>query len=64
MAIYSSKYLDVIPFHRLPLYIQFEVLKHGKVLFLRNKRYFLRINLQVLREYLDHVHLYERMSRC
>ena len=65
VATYSSKDFDVVPFHRLPLYIQFEVLKHGKLLFLRNKNYFLSVKMQVLREYLDHVHLYERMSkRC
>ena len=40
VASYSSKDFDVVPFHRLPLYIQFEVLKHGKLLFLRDKSYF------------------------
>ena len=34
----SSK-MDVVNFHRLPLYIQFEVLKHGKVLFVRNEKF-------------------------
>ena len=62
VASYSSKDFDVVPFHRLPLYIQFEVLKHGKLLFLRDKSYFLRIKIQVLREYLDNIYLYERLS--
>jgi len=63
IATYSSNKLDVVPFHRLPLYIQFEVLKYGKVLFVRNKNYFMKIKRQVLREYLDNTYLYEKISR-
>lgn len=63
VATYSSDKLEVVPFHRLPLYIQFEVLKYGKVLFVKDEDYFFKIKRQVLREYLDHVYLYERMSK-
>ena len=63
VASYSSNKLDITPFHRLPLYIQFEVLKYGKLLFVRNETYFLKIKRQILREYLDHVYLYEKMKK-
>lgn len=63
VASYSSDKLDIVPFHRLPLYIQFEVLKHGKVLFVRDEKHLSRIKDQVLKEYLDHVYLYEKMGR-
>lgn len=63
VASYSSNKLDIAPFHRLPLYIQFEVLKYGKLLFVKNETYFLKIKRQILREYLDHVYLYEKISK-
>ncbi len=60
---FSSDILDVAPFFRLPLYIQFEVFKHGKILFVRDDEYFLQVKRRVLREYLEMSRLYERMSR-
>jgi hypothetical protein len=45
------------------LYIQFEVLKQGKVLFSRKKDYFLDVKRKHLGDYLEMLHLYERMSR-
>jgi predicted nucleotidyltransferase len=63
VASFSSNILDVVNFHKLPLYIQFEVLKHGKTLFVRDKRYFSTIQRKVLREYLEMSDFYERMSR-
>ncbi len=63
VATYSSNKLDVAPFHRLPLYIQFEVLKYGKVLFVKNEDYFMEIKRQVLREYLDNTYLYKKIGR-
>jgi len=62
IAGFSSNVFDMVNFHRLPLYIQFEVLKHGRPLFVRDGVYFSEIKLAVLREYLDTVHLYERVS--
>jgi uncharacterized protein len=63
VASFSSNIFDVVNFHRLPLYIQFEVLKHGKVLFVKDKEYFLNVKRKVLREYLEMSDFYERMSR-
>ena len=60
---FSSNILDVVPFHRLPLYIQFEVLKYGKVLFSRDREYFMDVKKKTLRDYLEMSYLYKRMSR-
>lgn len=59
----SSNTIDVVNFHRLPLYIQFEALKYGKSLFVKDKGYFSEIKGRVLREYLEMSHIYERMSK-
>ena len=60
---FSSNVLDVVPFHRLPLYIKFEVLKHGKVLFLRDREDFMNVKKRILRDYLEMSYLYKRMQR-
>ena len=60
---FSSNVLDIAPFHRLPLYIQFEVLKYGKVLFSRDKKHFTDVKWKTLRDYLEMSYLYNRMSR-
>ncbi len=60
---FSSNILDVVPFFRLPLYIQFEVFKYGETLFVRDEEYLMQVKRDVLREYLDISYLYERMSR-
>lgn len=59
----SSPLIDAVPFHRLPLYIQFEVFKYGKELFVRDKKYLLKNKLQVLREYLDNTYWYHRRRK-
>ena len=48
----SSNKIDVVNFHRLPLYIQFEVLKYGKAVFVRDNTYFSQIKREVLHAYL------------
>jgi len=63
VASFSSNIFDIVNFHKLPLYIQFEVLKYGKVLFVKDKKYFSTIKRKVLREYLEMSDFYERMSR-
>ncbi len=63
ISCFSSDILDVVPFSRLPLYIQFEVIKYGKILFMRDEEYFLEVKMGILREYLEMSYLYERMSR-
>ena len=60
---FSSNIFDVVIFSRLPLYIQFEVLKYGKPLFVRDEKYFLEVKKEILRDYLEMSYLYERMSR-
>ena len=60
---FSSNILDIVPFHRLPLYIQFEVLKYGKVLFSRGKNYLLDVKRRTLGDYLEMSYLYNRMNR-
>lgn len=37
-SLYSDK-VDLVLFHRLPKYIQFEIFKNGKKLFIRDKEY-------------------------
>ncbi|MDI6855586.1 MAG: nucleotidyltransferase domain-containing protein [Candidatus Thermoplasmatota archaeon] len=63
IASFSSNVFDVVNFHKLPLYIQFEVLKHGKTLFIRDEKFFSEIRREVLRDYLEMSYLYERMSK-
>ena len=64
----SSNKVDVVNFHRLPLYIQFEVLKDGEPVFVKDDRYFHRIKREVLHAYLikedEAVHLTVLMRVC
>lgn len=59
----SSNIFDVVNFHKLPLYIQFEVVKYGEPIFVRDKKYFLKIKREILKNYLEMSYLYERMSK-
>lgn len=59
----SSNRLDIVPFHRLPLHIQFEVLKFGREEFVRDEEYVLNIKREVLRNYLEMSRTYERIAR-
>jgi len=61
-SLYSPE-IDVVLFHRLPLHIQFEVLKYGRELFCRDDDLLLEIKMRVLRDYLDTQWLYERITR-
>jgi len=61
-SMYSPKF-DVVLFHRLPLHIQYEVLKNGNVIFCRNEEEFFEIKRNVLREYLEMSAMYERIKR-
>lgn len=63
IASFSSNSFDIVPFHRLPLYIKFEVLKHGKILFVGDTEHFSDVKKKVLNEYLEMSGSYERMSR-
>ncbi len=59
----SSDRLDVVLFHRLPLHIQFEVLKFGREEFVRDGEYLLNIKREVLKDYLEMSPTYERIAR-
>ena len=61
-SMYSQKF-DVVLFHRLPLHIQFEVLKHGREIFCRNEKELLKIKRRVLSEYIEMSDMYERIKR-
>jgi predicted nucleotidyltransferase len=61
-SMYSPSF-DVVLFHRLPLHIQFEVLKHGKEVFCRNEKALLEIGRRALSEYLEMSDMYERIKR-
>ncbi len=59
---FSSQKIDLVLFHRLPLHIKFEVLKYGKVLYIRDEEYLTDIELNVLREYLEFSHFYKNIT--
>ncbi|RKX38533.1 MAG: nucleotidyltransferase domain-containing protein [Thermotogae bacterium] len=49
-SMYSDS-IDLVLFHRLPLYIQFEVLKDGKEVFVKDRQVFNEIVLKTLMNY-------------
>ena len=59
----TSERIDIVNFNKLPLYIQFEVFKHGKILFVRSKKILMELQLKILKQYLEMSYFYERMSR-
>ena len=61
-SLYSDKF-DIALFHKLPLYIQFEVLSYGEEVFVRDEKTLLNIKRKVLREYLEMSRIYERIKR-
>jgi len=61
-SMYSPNF-DVVLFHRLPLHIQFEVLKHGKEVFCKDEKDLLEIKWRVLSEYIEMSDMYERIKR-
>jgi len=63
IAGFSSRVFDVVNFHRLPLYIQFEVLKHGNPVFVRNRGFLAQVKQEVMSSYLEMSYSYERMSK-
>ncbi len=56
-----SRNIDLVLFHRLPPYIQFQVLEEGKVLYLRDERRFKEIKFRTIRTYLEHSRMYKRV---
>ena len=60
-SLYSDK-LDIVLFHRLPLHIQFEVLKHGKEMLCKNQEFLMKVRRRVLRDYLETSWIYKRAA--
>jgi len=62
VASLSSNFLDVVNFHKLPLYIQFEVFKYGKPLYVRDKNFFTYLKWKTMRDYLEMSYIYKRLA--
>ena len=50
---FSDEFIDVNVFNRLPLMIQFRVIRDGKILYFKDKKVVHKIKTTVLRKYLD-----------
>ncbi|GIV17594.1 MAG: nucleotidyltransferase [Armatimonadota bacterium] len=55
-----SPTVDVVLFHRLPVRIQFRVLKEGKPLFVRDEQKVKEVTFRVMRQYHEMEWLYRR----
>ena len=51
---FASDKVDVSIFHRMPLIIQFRILRDGKLIFLRNEEKLHDVKYEVFRRYLDY----------
>lgn len=58
----SSKRIDLVLFHRLPLHIQFEVFKFGKELLAKDEDCLFEVKLGVMRDYLENARLYNSIK--
>ncbi len=58
-----SDILDISLFHKVPLYMQYEILKTGKPLYIKNKKYFQEIKMKTLRAYHEMEHIYEKIRK-
>ena len=61
-SLYSRK-VDVVLFHRLPVYIQYEVLKYGKEVYVADEEFLGEIRFKVIKNYLEHARLYRFLER-
>jgi|SRR3990167_5016677 len=59
---YSNK-VDLVNFLRLPRYIQFEVLKTGRIIHVKDKDYLSELARKVIRQYLEMSYFYEIRSK-
>ncbi len=55
--------IDINTFSRLPLSIQFRIIKEGKTLFIRNKEVLEEVQLKTIRDYFDFQPFLNRMCR-
>lgn len=61
-SMYSDK-IDLALFHRLPLYIQFQVFRDGKTLYISDYSRLKEMKLRTLREYHDMQYYYEKRKK-
>jgi len=60
---YSSPKIDISIFPKLPLIIQFRILKEGKIIFCRDEKYLYDIKVDVFRKYLDYSYFINRFYK-
>lgn len=64
---YSNDKIDISIFSKLPIIIQFRILKEGKLLFSRDEKHLYNTKVDVFRQYLDYSvfinHFYRRMLK-
>ncbi len=60
-SLYSSQ-IDLALFHRLTPYVQYEVLKEGKVLFVRDREYLTRVIWRTIHNFLEYSWMYRRVK--
>lgn len=60
---FSNDVFDVSVFSRLPLQIQFRVLRDGKVIFCRSEKDLYDIKVEVFKKYLDFSHFLKNFYR-
>lgn len=58
-----SQDIDFALFHRLPLYIQYEVFKDGKPLYIKDEKLLKETKYKVLQEYQDMQYTYDQRKK-
>ncbi len=61
-SLYSPT-VDVVLFHRLPLHIQFEVLRTGKEIFVQDEEKYFEVRWKVLHNYLEMAHFFQALVK-
>ncbi|SRR3989344_4757667 len=60
---YSNEKIDISIFSRLPVIIQFRILKEGKIIFCRDEKHLRDIKVEVFRKYLDYSYFINRFYK-
>lgn len=55
--------IDLTLFHRLPLHIQYQVLREGKPIYVRNEEHLRELKLKTLTRYQDMQYTYEQRKK-
>ncbi len=55
----SNDFVDVVLFDEIPIWIQFEVFKYGKPIYLKDQEKIKKLKFDVLRKWLDFKYFYE-----